>query len=115
MRWRPLPGPEEPCLGSTSDPPCVPERDVSGKLSINLSLLLNHSLGGTPRRGRGWSLTRLLCLEKHLDVATPMEAPLVSSLVREMLPRGPLRANQVAVAKESSLRLLSFGISTSQH
>ncbi|KAG6916206.1 hypothetical protein DXG01_007836 [Tephrocybe rancida] len=46
--------------------------------------------------------------DAYLNAATPAEAPPASSLVREMLPTGPLRADQVAAAEEPPLRLLSL-------
>ncbi|KAG6876907.1 hypothetical protein C0993_012163 [Termitomyces sp. T159_Od127] len=52
------------------------------------------------------SLTKTF--DAYLDAATPKEAPPAYSLVREMLPMGPLRADEVAVTEEPPLRLLSF-------
>ncbi|KAG6916204.1 hypothetical protein DXG01_007834 [Tephrocybe rancida] len=46
--------------------------------------------------------------DAYLNAATPAEAPPAYSLVREMLPTGPLRADQVAAAEEPPLRLLSL-------
>ncbi|KAG6844684.1 hypothetical protein H0H87_004659 [Tephrocybe sp. NHM501043] len=46
--------------------------------------------------------------DTYLNAATPEEAPPAYSLVREMLPTGPLRADQIAATEEPPLRLLSF-------
>ncbi|KAG6842750.1 hypothetical protein H0H93_003604, partial [Arthromyces matolae] len=46
--------------------------------------------------------------DTYLNAATPAEAPPAYSLVREMLPTGPLRADQVAATEQPPLRLLSF-------
>ncbi|KAF5379699.1 hypothetical protein D9615_005735 [Tricholomella constricta] len=47
-------------------------------------------------------------LDTYLDAATPEGAPPAYSLVREILPTGPLRADQSALADEPPLRLLSL-------
>ncbi|KAG6834283.1 hypothetical protein H0H93_010702, partial [Arthromyces matolae] len=46
--------------------------------------------------------------DKYLNAATPDGVPPAYSRVREMLPTGPLRADQVAVTEKAPLRLLSF-------
>ncbi|KAF8071587.1 acyl transferase/acyl hydrolase/lysophospholipase [Lyophyllum atratum] len=46
--------------------------------------------------------------DAYLSDATPADAPPAYSLVREMLPTGPLRADQREVAEEPPLRLLSL-------
>ncbi|KAG6865002.1 hypothetical protein C0991_005690 [Blastosporella zonata] len=46
--------------------------------------------------------------DTYLDAATPPESPPAYSLVREMLPTGPLPADQVAVTEQPPLRLLSL-------
>ncbi|GLB44861.1 putative patatin-like phospholipase [Lyophyllum shimeji] len=46
--------------------------------------------------------------DTYLNAATPTDAPPAYSQVREMLPTGPLRADQKAVAEEPPLRLLSL-------
>jgi len=47
--------------------------------------------------------------DKYLDAATPADAPAAFSLVREMLPTGPLRADQVSLAQDPPLRVMSLG------
>ncbi|KAG6831520.1 hypothetical protein H0H92_009788 [Tricholoma furcatifolium] len=53
--------------------------------------------------------------DTYLDAATPEKAPPAYSLVREMLPTGPIPANQVVTTEEPPLRLLSFGLSLSRY
>ena len=45
----------------------------------------------------------------YLNAATPADAPPAYSLVREMLPTGPLRADQAALADVSPLRVMALG------
>ena|SRR5258708_28383898 len=47
--------------------------------------------------------------DEYLEAATPADAPAAFSLVREMLPTGPLRADQVTLAQDPPLRVLSLG------
>jgi len=47
--------------------------------------------------------------DKYLDAATPAGAPAAFSIVREMLPTGPLRADQASLAQDPPLRVMSLG------
>ncbi|KAG6887164.1 hypothetical protein C0992_000367 [Termitomyces sp. T32_za158] len=92
----------------------VPERDTNG------SAPRRHS---SPHRSRreytGLISEQITSLKKtfdtYLDAATPGEAPPAYSLVREMLPMGPLRADELAVTEEPPLRLMSFGMSRARY
>jgi hypothetical protein len=46
--------------------------------------------------------------DKYLNAATPPDAPPAYSIVREMLPTGPLRADQSFLAEELPLRVMSL-------
>ncbi|KAF8071588.1 acyl transferase/acyl hydrolase/lysophospholipase [Lyophyllum atratum] len=46
--------------------------------------------------------------DAYLNAATPADAPPMYSLVREMLPTGPLRADQMGAADKPPVRLASF-------
>ncbi|RDB25621.1 Calcium-independent phospholipase A2-gamma [Hypsizygus marmoreus] len=46
--------------------------------------------------------------DRYLNAATPAEAPPAYSLVRELLPTGPVRADQSAIAGEPPVRVMSL-------
>ncbi|KAH0585552.1 hypothetical protein H2248_008784 [Termitomyces sp. 'cryptogamus'] len=84
----------------------VPERDV---VDARPRRRLRSLVDRTWTRLVSEKVTSLMkTLDKYLDAATPGEASPAYSLVREMLPTGPLRADQVAVTEEPPLKLLSF-------
>jgi len=45
----------------------------------------------------------------YLNAATPADAPPAYSLLQEMLPTGPLRADQASLAEAPPLRVMSLG------
>ncbi|KAG6889009.1 hypothetical protein C0995_004477 [Termitomyces sp. Mi166 len=87
----------------------VPKRVADGPVLPRRST----SLPDRPRREYTGLISKQITsltktFDAYLDAATPRAEPPAYSLVREMLPTGPLRADQVATTEERPLRLLSF-------